>query len=67
MMRKRREAFSAEELRELWALWKRGHTLREIGEALSRPRDSLHAVIQRTGGFVPRAEAIDSVAQFIGA
>ena len=53
-MRKRRVAFKTEELKELWVLWKRGHTLREIGEALARPRHSLHAIIQRTGGFAPR-------------
>ena len=53
-MRKRREMFSAEELRELWVLWKGGHTLSEIALALERPRHSLHGVIRRTGGLVPR-------------
>lgn len=52
-MRKRREAFTREELRELYSLWKRGHTLREIAESLSRPWYSLRAVLLRTGGFPP--------------
>lgn len=53
-MRKRRKTFTEQELKELWALWKKGHTLREIGASLSRPSYSLHAVFRRSGGLVPR-------------
>ena len=53
-MRKRRQAFTRDELRDLWSLWKTGHTLRDIGDALERPWHSLHAVIRRAGGMVPR-------------
>jgi IS30 family transposase len=53
-MRRRREAFTTQEIRDLWALWKEGHTLMEIAESLSRPWGSLHAVIRRSGGLKPR-------------
>lgn len=53
-MRKRRRAFTEQELKELWALWKKGHTLREIAESLSRPWCSLHAVFRRSGGLAPK-------------
>jgi len=53
-MRKRRRAFTEQERKELWALWKKGYTLKEIAYSLSRPRWSLHAVFSRSGGLAPR-------------
>jgi transposase, IS30 family len=53
-MRKRRRAFTEQERKELWALWKKGYTLKEIAYSLSLPRWSLHAVFRRSGGLAPR-------------
>jgi len=53
-MRKRRRVFTEQERKELWALWKKGYTLKEIAYSLSLPRWSLHAVFRRSGGLAPR-------------
>ena len=39
----------------LWAGWKRGLTLAEIGSGLGRNGASVFQVIRRAGGFEPRA------------
>ena len=52
-MRKRWQRFSAEELRELWVLWKDGHTYDAIGEALAAPLHSVYMVVRRNGGVAP--------------
>lgn len=53
-MRKRWQRFSQEEMRELWVLWKDGHTYQAIGDALAVPLDSVYTVVKRHGGLVPR-------------
>lgn len=39
---------------ELWARWKRGQNLIEIGAALSKSSGSLFNILQRDGGIAPR-------------
>lgn len=53
-MRKRWQRFSAEELRELWTLWKDGQTYDAIGQAFAVPLDSVYSVVRKHGGMVPR-------------
>ena len=53
-MRKRWQRFSAEELRELWGLWKDGQTYDAIGQALAVPLHSVYSVVSKHGGLVPR-------------
>jgi IS30 family transposase len=53
-MRKRWQRFSAEELRELWTLWKDGHTYGAIGQALAVPLHSVYTVVSKHGGLPPR-------------
>lgn len=53
-MRKRWQRLSVEELRELWILWKDGHTYQAISDALAVPLDSIYTVVKRCGGVVPR-------------
>ena len=53
-MRKRWQRFSADEMRELWLLWKNGHTYGTIGDALAAPLHSVYTVVKRNGGLAPR-------------
>lgn len=53
-MRKRWQRLSAETLRELWALWRDGHTYDVIGGALAVPLPSVYSVVRKHGGLVPR-------------
>lgn len=54
-MKMRRNRFTRQEKRELWAGWKKGQTLAEISEALGRQtKTSVYSVLQRAGGVAPR-------------
>lgn len=53
-MGRSRRRLSADELRELWTMWKTGATLASIGEALGTARDSVYTVVRRYGGVPPR-------------
>lgn len=53
-MHRRFRRLSSEQLRELWALWRRGQTYEAIGRALERSRDSVYNVVARCGGIPPR-------------
>ena len=53
-MRKRWQRFSAEELRELWTLWKDGKTYDAIGRSFGVPLDSVYSVVRSHGGLAPR-------------
>jgi IS30 family transposase len=52
MARKRRE-YSAEERKELWARWKRGESISDIGRALDRAPGTIHYTIRQHGGVAP--------------
>jgi IS30 family transposase len=52
---RRRREYSAEERRELWARWKRGESVSDIGRALDRAPATIHHTIRHYGG-VPPAE-----------
>lgn len=50
-MARRRAGLTSQEARELWARWKQGQTLSEIGAALGgRAKSSLFDALQRRGG-----------------
>jgi len=49
----RRRPYSAEERRELWARWKSGESVSEIGRALGRERSTIHRTIREYGGVAP--------------
>jgi len=51
MDRRTRPRLSAAEQFELWARWKEGESLSEIGAALARPLSSLFSVVARNGGI----------------
>lgn len=53
-MRKRWQRFSAEELRQLWKMWKDGRTYDEIGQAFSVGHNSVYTIVSRHGGLIPR-------------
>jgi len=53
-MRRKRREYSAVERRELWARWKRGESISEIGRALDRAPGTIHCTIRQHGGVVPR-------------
>jgi len=53
-MGRSRRRLSADELRQLWTLWKAGETLAAIGMALGTARDSVYTVVRRYGGVAPR-------------
>ncbi len=48
-----RPGLTAEQKRELWARWKAGQSLGEIGRALGRERSSIHRMVAITGGYPP--------------
>ncbi len=50
-MRPRR--FSVTQLQALWALWKAGHTLATIAQALEAPADTVYLAVRRQGGIAP--------------
>ena len=49
-----RRGFAPEERARLWRGWKKGLTLKEIGERLNRRACSVLSVLRRDGGFAPR-------------
>jgi IS30 family transposase len=48
-----RPGLTAEQKRELWARWKDGESLSEIGRALGKQPGSIHGVVASNGGYVP--------------
>jgi IS30 family transposase len=50
---KRIQRLTSAEKRELWARWKRGETLVEIGKALGRSTTSVHGALMAHGGIAP--------------
>jgi len=46
---------SAEQKRDLWARWKGGQSLSEIGRALGKRASSVFGVVRAKGGFAPSA------------
>jgi IS30 family transposase len=53
MAQRGRPGLSPEQKRELWARWKAGESLSEIGRALGRQAGSIHGVVAANGGYVP--------------
>lgn len=53
MARTGRPGLSSEQKRELWARWKSGHSLSEIGRALGKPAGSVFGVLRAKGGVAP--------------
>ena len=49
-----RRGFAPEERARLWRGWKKGLTLKEIGESLNRRACSVLSVLRRDGGCEPR-------------
>ena len=50
---RRMQRLTAEDKRQLWARWKRGETLPEIGKALGRAVPNVHAFLKKHGGIAP--------------
>ena len=50
-----RSSWSAEQRAEMWVRWRRGETLRQIGQAFDRTHPAIAKVIRRTGGIEPVA------------
>jgi hypothetical protein len=48
-----RPGLSAVQKRDLWARWKAGQSLSDIGRALGKHAGSIHGVVKVTGGIVP--------------
>lgn len=48
-----RPGLSAVQKAELWARWKNGQSLSEIGRALGKHAASIHGVVAMRGGIVP--------------
>jgi DNA-binding CsgD family transcriptional regulator len=53
MARMGRPGLSAEQKAELWARWKAGESLRDIGRALGKHAGSIHGVVAARGGIAP--------------
>jgi IS30 family transposase len=53
-MESRQRGLTARQKEELWARWKQGQSLVEIGAALSKPPASVWWVLRQEGGFAPR-------------
>ncbi len=48
-----RPGLSSAEKSELWARWKNGESLSEIGRALGKHAGSIHTVVSAKGGIIP--------------
>ena len=53
-MRRTRRDFSEEHVEQIWARWKTGETISEIGRAISRKPGSVFGVLADSGGIAPR-------------
>lgn len=53
MVQVRRVRFSAGEKAQLWARWKAGESLSDIGRALGKHAGSIHGVVAACGGIAP--------------
>lgn len=49
------DRLTGEQRRELWARWKRGETMVEIGRVLGRSTGNIHTLIRSHGGIAPAA------------
>lgn len=54
MPRTGRPGLSAQQKKELWARWKDGQSLSDIGRALGKHAGSIHGVLSANGGIFPR-------------
>jgi IS30 family transposase len=52
-MKRRRKAFSSENLEEIWRRWKKGESISEIGRALQSKAPTIFAVLLSRGGIGP--------------
>jgi len=48
-----RPGLSFSQKAELWARWKDGQSLSDIGRALGKHAGSIHGVVSANGGYVP--------------
>jgi IS30 family transposase len=53
MKRRPRIYYSDSQKALMWARWKQGWTLHEIGKLFDRPHTSIHRILAETGGFQP--------------
>lgn len=53
---KTRVNFTAQERLQLWARWRKGESLSEIGRALERHAATVYSVLLPHGGYTPRAK-----------
>lgn len=53
MKRRPRIYYSDSQKALMWARWKQGWTLHEIGKLFDRPHTSIHRILSETGGFQP--------------
>jgi len=53
MAQRGRPGLTADQKRELWARWKAGESLSEIGRVLGKQPGSIHGVVASNGGYVP--------------
>jgi IS30 family transposase len=49
-----RERLTLEQRRELWARWRRGETMVEIGRVLGRSTPNVFQILRASGGISPR-------------
>jgi len=63
MKRRPRIYYSDSQKALMWARWKQGWTLHEIGKLFDRPHTSIHRILAETGGFLPaqRSRASDAL------
>jgi IS30 family transposase len=63
MKRRPRIYYSDSQKALMWARWKQGWTLHEIGKLFDRPHTSIHRILAETGGFRPaqRSRASDAL------
>src|SRR5438270_3726638 len=65
-MRKRWQRLGAEELRQLWRLWKDGQTFEAIGKRLGVSLHGVYGVVSAHGGIAPRERTRSSLALSLG-
>ncbi len=53
-MQRRTRGLTEQQRQELWARWKEGQTLTEIGNALGKVAGSIHGFLSHDGGIAPR-------------
>ena len=53
-MHRRKRGLTEQQRQELWARWKEGQTLTEIGNSLGKAAGSIHGFLSHDGGIAPR-------------